>query len=203
LTGVVVRGAAAVIANSRWLAGRLEAQLPGVRCEVVDLGVDLAQFAPGVVEPAPWPGERPRFLCVGSLIERKNVAGLADAFATFGRGSLAFVGDGPLRGSLEGRPGVTVVGRVPHDEVRAWIEACDVLCQPSFLEPFGLATLEAMALARSVVATTEGGPPEFVTPEAGPSPNAAARVAAARHDASRQAARMAEILAAAVAARGA
>jgi glycosyltransferase involved in cell wall biosynthesis len=220
-TRPVVRGAAAVIANSRWLAARLEARYPGLTCEVCDLGVDLAQFAPGAV-PAPWPEEpgrdgdgHPRLVCVGSLIERKNVVALADAFASLGRGSLVFVGDGPLRPALEGRPGVTITGRVPHGAVPSWIAAADVLCQPSLVEPFGLATLEAMALERSVVATTEGGPPEFVTPEAGilvdphdpaamraalerasamPVPNRAARAAASAHDAARQAARMAEIL---------
>jgi glycosyltransferase involved in cell wall biosynthesis len=218
LTRPVVRGAAAVIANSRWLAARLEAHYPGLRCEVCDLGVDLGQFSPDATQPAAWDGDHPRLLCVGSLIERKNVVALADAFAALGRGSLTFVGDGPLRPQLEGRRGVRVVGRVPHDAVPSWIAACDVLCQPSLAEPFGLAALEAMAMARTVVATTEGGPPEFVTPEAGvlvdprdpaaltaaleraaalPSPNPAARSAAAQHDASRQAARMAAILAAA------
>jgi glycosyltransferase involved in cell wall biosynthesis len=217
LTRPVVRGAAAVIANSRWLATRLERHYPGLTCEVCDLGVDLAQFAPGVA-PAPWPaaGPHPRLLCVGSLIERKNVVAVADAFAALGRGSLVFVGDGPLRGALEGRPGVTLVGRVPHADVPGWLAACDVLCQPSLVEPFGLAALEAMALERTVVATSEGGPPEFVTPDAGvlvdphdraalvaaleratalPSPNPAARAAAAEHDAARQAARMAAVLA--------
>ncbi|HEY6759630.1 MAG TPA: glycosyltransferase [Baekduia sp.] len=221
-TRVVVRGAARVIANSEWLAGRLRRWFPGVDVTVADLGVDLARFSPGAAAPAAWPeGAGPRFLCVGSLIERKNVVALADAFEGLGgRGSLVFVGDGPLRGALEGRPGVSVVGRVAHDEVRGWIEACDVLCQPSLAEPFGLATLEAMALERTVVATTAGGPPEFVTPEAGvlvdphdlaaltsalatastfPTPNPAARVAAAAHDASRQAARMAAVLEEAVA----
>jgi glycosyltransferase involved in cell wall biosynthesis len=209
----VVRRAAGVIANSAHLAGRLEA-LTGVRADVIDCGVDMAAFGPGA-EPAAWDGERPRLLCVGSLVERKNVVALADAFAALGRGSLTFVGDGPLRGALEGRPGVHVAGRVPHEEVPRWIAACDVLCQPSLLEPFGQAALEAMAMERSVVATSEGGPPEFVTPEAGvlvdprdpaaladglrraaalPSPNPAARAAAAPHDARRQAARMAAVL---------
>ena len=221
LTRPVVRGAAAVIANSRWLATRLERHYAGLACEVCDLGVDLAEFAPGV-EPAPWSaGDHPRFLCVGSLIERKNVVALADAFAALGAGSLTFVGDGPLAGALRGRAGVTLAGRVPHAEVPAWVAACDVLCQPSLAEPFGLAALEAMAMARTVVATTDGGPPEFVTPEAGvlvdprdapalrealrtaasyPTPNPAARGAAARHDIALQAARMAEILAQAAAA---
>jgi glycosyltransferase involved in cell wall biosynthesis len=215
LTRPVVRGAAAVIANSRWLATRLEGHYAGLRCEVCDLGVDLAEFTPGIA-PAAWTGEHPRLLCVGSLVERKNVVALADAFAALGAGSLTFVGDGPLRGRLEGRPGVTLAGRVPHAEVPSWVAACDVLCQPSRVEPFGLAALEAMAMERTVVATTAGGPPEFVTPEAGvlvdpddepalvqalraaaalPVPNPAARAAAAEHDVARQTGRMIAILA--------
>src|SRR4051794_6457294 len=54
-TRPVVRGAATVIANSRWLAARLEARYPGLTCEVCDLGVDLAEFGPGVA-PKAWPG---------------------------------------------------------------------------------------------------------------------------------------------------
>lgn len=214
-TRLVVRRAAAVIANSRWLAARLEA-ITGVRAEVVDCGVDLERFHPGVA-PAAWPDDAPgpRFLCVGSLVARKNVVGLARAFERLGRGSLVYVGDGPQRVELVARPHVHLAGRVPHDAVPGWIAACDVLCQPSEAEPFGQATLEAMAMARSVVATSVGGPPEFVPPRAGvlvdPSdpaaltaaleeaaalgtPNEAARAAAAEHDVKRQAARMAAIL---------
>ena len=217
LTRRVVRRAAGVIANSEHLAGRLE-RLTGVRAHVIDCGVDMARFSPDH-PPADWPsGDGPRFLCVGSLTERKNVVRLADAFAQLGRGSLVYVGDGPLRAQLAGRPGVHLVGRVPHDEVPGWIAASDILCQASVIEPFGQAALEAMAMARSVVATREGGPPEFVTPEAGvlvdpmevgsiaaglaqtagmPSPNPAAREAAKAHDARLQAERMAAVLASA------
>lgn len=214
-TRLVVRHAAGVIANSRHLAGRLEA-ITGVWAEVVDCGVDMEAFSPER-EPVAWPvsSDGPRFLCVGSLVKRKNVVRLADAFAKLGRGSLVFLGDGPLRIDLVARPGVHLAGRVPHDQVPGWIAACDVLCQPSLSEPFGQAALEAMAMARSVVATREGGPPEFVTPAAGvlvdpldtaglaaameraaalPSPNPAARAAASGHDVRRQAARMAAIL---------
>jgi glycosyltransferase involved in cell wall biosynthesis len=211
----VVRRADAVIVNSRWLGERLARHVPGVAYEVCDLGVDLAEFDPETVVPAPWDGPHPRFLCVGSLIERKNVVALAEAFGALGRGSLAFLGDGPLRGELEGRKGVTVLGRMPHVEVARWMAAADVLCQPSLEEAFGLAALEAMALARTVIATREGGPPEFVTQAAGvlvdpkdpaalrsaleraasmPVPNPAARAAATAHDVRRQAVKMVEIL---------
>ena len=211
----------AVIANSRWLADRLTEQVPAAqpKIEVADCGVDLDAFSPRPADQARtelvWEGEGPAFLCVGSLIERKNVVRLADAFASLGRGRLAFVGDGPLRPALEGRPDVTLTGRVPQSEVPRWVAACDVLCQPSLTEPFGQATLEGMAMERTVLATSVGGPPEFVTPEAGvlvdpqdpaalphamelaatkPTPNPAARRAAAEHDVKRQAARMTEIL---------
>ncbi|MEJ7714875.1 MAG: glycosyltransferase [Thermoleophilaceae bacterium] len=160
---------------------------------------------------------RPRSaLCVrGGLDERKNVARLVEAFQALGRGSLVLVGDGPARASLEGVPGTTLVGRIPHDQVADWITACDVLCLPSTVEPLGQVVLEAMASERSVVATRVGGPPELVPPEAGvlvdpgsteditagmasaaalPSPNPAARRAAAEHDVRRQAGRMAEVL---------
>ena len=217
----VLKRSSAVIANSHWLAGQLTERIPEARpkISVADLGVDLEAFSPRSADEARrelgWDGEGPAFLCVGSLIERKNVVRLAEAFASLGRGRLAFVGDGPLRSELEGRPHVSLVGRVPQSQVPRWVAACDVLCQPSLIEPFGQATLEAMAMERTVVATSNGGPPEFVTPEAGvlvdphdpaalphalelaaskPSPNPPAREAAAKHDVKLQAARMAEVL---------
>jgi len=110
---------------------------------------------------------------------------------------------------------VLLVGRLAHGEIPGRLAASHVLCQPSLVEPFGLALLEAMAVGRSVVATRIGGPPEFVPAEAGtlidptdvddiarglrvasslPCPNEAARSAAAAHDLRRQADRVEEIL---------
>jgi glycosyltransferase involved in cell wall biosynthesis len=222
----VVYRSAAIVANSRWLADRLAERVPTARAklEIANCGVDLEAFAPRPAAAArrelDWEGDGPAFLCVGSLTERKNVVGLADAFERLGRGRIAFVGDGPLRSALEGRPGVRIVGRIPQAEVVPWIAACDVLCQPSLVEPFGQATLEGMAMERTVVATMVGGPPEFVSPEAGvitdphdigrltavleraaslPSPNPAGRAAAAEQDVCRQTARMATVLERAVA----
>ncbi len=220
-TRFVVGRASAVIANSRWLADQLAGSVPSARpkTSIADCGIDLAQFTPAAAAPARealgWDGPGPAFVCVGSLIERKNVIRLADAFAQLGEGRLAFVGDGPLRPRLEGRTGVRVVGRIAQTEVPAWIAAADVLCQPSIREPFGQATLEGLAMERTVVATRVGGPPEFVTPEAGvlvdpfdgaelaealrlaaamPTPNPAARAAAAAHDVEIETGRMLEVL---------
>jgi glycosyltransferase involved in cell wall biosynthesis len=215
LTRRVVTRASSVIAVSDYLRRELEAKLPEARgkTHVVDSGVDLGRFSPSQVTKCHL--DSPAFLCVGSLTERKNVVRLADAFARLGDGSLTFVGDGPLRGRLEGRDRVRVVGRVPHDDVPGWIASADVVCQPSLIEPLGHSLLEAMACARSVVATRIGGPPEFVSADAGvlvdptdldslerglraaaslPRPNDAARAAATRHDVRRQAERVEQIL---------
>jgi glycosyltransferase involved in cell wall biosynthesis len=211
-TRFVARRAAAIIAVSDYLRRELEAKVPEARgkTEVVDSGVDLDRFT---VQPAPT--GPPRYLCIGSLIQRKNVLRLASAFERLGEGTLTFVGDGPLRGQLESRPGIELTGALPYDRIPAQIAAAHVVCQPSLIEPFGQAVLEAMACGRSVVATRIGGPPEFVPPEAGvlvdpvdedalaealrsaaalPCPNRAARAAAEEHDVRRQAGKVEAIL---------
>jgi len=220
-TRLAVRRAHAVVAVSSWLLDRLVEVVPDAqrKSAVIDCGVDLERFSVCSAEAARaeigWSPEGTAFVCVGSLSERKNVLGLARAFERRGEGSLAFVGDGPLRGALEGRPGIHLEGTVDHGAVPAWFAAADVVCQPSMIEPFGLSTLEGLASGRSVVATRIGGPPEFVPSEAGvlvdpadddaleaalgkaaglPRPNVAARHAAEAHDVRRQAERVEELL---------
>jgi glycosyltransferase involved in cell wall biosynthesis len=218
-TRFVVRRAVAVVCVSEYLRRELETKLPAARgkTEVVSSGVDLERF-----RIAPPPGGPPRYLCVGALTGRKNVVRLADAFARLEEGTLTFAGEGPLRPALEGRAGVRLVGRVPHDDVPRLLAESHVLCQPSLIEPLGQSLLEAMACGRSVVATRIGGPPEFVPPEAGilvdpldvdalaeamrgaaamPRPNEAAREAASAHDVARQAERLEAILSRAAASR--
>jgi glycosyltransferase involved in cell wall biosynthesis len=221
LTELAVGRANTIVTVSDYLRRELLRKLPGLedRIEVIDSGVDLDRFRARDATKARgelgWQGEEPFYLCVGRLDERKNVVRLAEAFERGGQGSLAFVGDGSLRSALAGRPGVRLVGRVRHDEVATWISACDVLCQPSLVEPFGQALLEAMASERSVVATEVGGPREFVSAESGvlvdprsvdaiaaglrraaelPRPNRAARVAASAHDVRLQAERVEAVL---------
>jgi len=220
-TRITLRRAAGVVAVSSWLRDRLETAVPDVlgRVEVIDCGVDLDRFGPADPEAARaeigWRPEGTAFVCAGSLTERKNVLRLARAFERREEGSLAFVGDGPLHGALEGRPGIHLAGPVAHRDVALWLQAADVVCQPSLVEPFGLVTLEAMACGRPVVATRVGGPPEFVPPGAGvlvdpededglvaalgaaaalPRPNDAARAAAAAHGIRRQAERIEALL---------
>src|SRR5437764_1203205 len=78
------------------------------KTEVVDSGVDLERFT---VQRAPQ--GPPHYLCIGSLIQRKNVLRLARAFERLGEGRLTFVGEGPLRAQLDGRPGIELMGALP------------------------------------------------------------------------------------------
>lgn len=232
-TRFLARRADHVVAVSRFLADDLEHRVPGLagRVKVFDAGADVAEtFTPGSREEAReqvgWsraaPPDGPAFLFVGTLDERKNVLRLASAFERLGTGSLTFVGDGPFRAELAGRPGIRLVGRVAHDQVVNWIRATDVLCLPSTVEPFGQVLIEAMACERSVVATRVGGPPEFVPRGVGvlvepldvadierglreaaalPTPNPAGRAAALDHDVRRQAERAERLLRSAANAR--
>jgi glycosyltransferase involved in cell wall biosynthesis len=211
-TNLVVRRASAVVAVSDYLRRELERKIPAARgkVEVVDCGVDLDRF-----RPAPAPEGPTAYLHVGALSERKNVVRLARAFERVDEGTLTFVGDGALRAEIEGRNRVRLLGSVPHERIPELLADAHVVCQPSLVEPFGQALLEAMACERSVVATSVGGPPEFVTEDAGvlvdpldessiaeglraagrlPRPNPAARAAAARHDVNEQARRVEEVL---------
>jgi glycosyltransferase involved in cell wall biosynthesis len=83
---------------------------------------------------------------------------------------LVVAGQGPLRAELEREaeriaPGATaLIGFV--EDVRAFMNACDVLAfptQPALGEGFGLAALEAMACGRPVVATEVASLPELVS----------------------------------------
>ena len=96
-----------------------------------------------------------------------------------------------------------------------YYRAAEVYLHAAKVDTFPTAVLESLACGTPVVATRVGGPPEFVTPGAGvlvdpldeeaiaaamraasalPSPNDAARAAAAEHDVNRQAARIEAIL---------
>ena len=163
LTRRVIGRARAVICVSAYLAERLPSQPR--RLEVIDCGVDTELFTPAPREP----GEGPRFLTVGSLIERKNVGRLIEAFAQLGEGSLTIVGSGPLEADLRASapPGVTFLGRVPPQRIPELYREHDVYCQTSLVEAQGQALLEALATARPVVATRVGGPPEYVSDGAG------------------------------------
>jgi glycosyltransferase involved in cell wall biosynthesis len=154
--------------------------VPAERVRVVHYGIDASGW------PLDEPGRRRARRRLGLLpgdvgigIAARLIAGkghslLLEALAEARRESpelrLLVAGRGPLRAELEREgerltPGaVTFVGFV--DDVKAFMNACDVVAFPSQAalgEGFGLAALEAMATRRPVVATDVASLPEVVT----------------------------------------
>ena len=209
----VVHGAAALIAVSGWLRDRLIASAPDAagKTEVVDCGVDLERFRPLERAAGPAPGFPLR-----RFADRAQERGPARGRVRAARNRVAHVRRRrPPRGrGSKGAPASPSRATCRTTPCRATLAAADVLCQPSLVEPFGQAALEALACSRSVVATRVGGPPEFVPPNAGvlvdpldedalaealraaslPVPNPAASAAGRLHDLRLQAERVEAIL---------
>jgi len=78
------------------------------------------------------------------------------------------VGDGPLRGELEGEAKRLGIEEAVHfaglqQDVRPWLSAMDAYMMSSSFEGLPVALLEAMAMEIPAVATAVGGVPEAVT----------------------------------------
>ncbi|WP_297486551.1 glycosyltransferase family 4 protein [Thermococcus sp.] len=85
---------------------------------------------------------------------------------------LVVVGDGPLRGKLEGlvkklglSEYVKFVGARPHDEIPLWMNAADLFVLPSLREGNPTVMFEALGVGLPFVGTSVGGVPEVIKSE--------------------------------------
>ena len=112
-----------------------------------------------------------RFIYVGQLIERKNVASVLRSFAAIktGADSLTIAGDGPLTQELTNLStalGVTssvhFVGHKSQEELAALYAASNTLILASTNEVWGLVVNEALASGLHVVVSDKCGVAEFI-----------------------------------------
>jgi glycosyltransferase involved in cell wall biosynthesis len=138
------------------------------KLRVVQCGIDPRGLAPPASRP---PGGPLRLLTVGRLVPGKGHAVLLEALARLRDEGVdvvtTFVGDGPERDGLERlahalRLDVRFAGAVGQDELRAYYEAAQLFCLPTFAEGLGVVLLEAMASGLPVVSTLVMGVPEVV-----------------------------------------
>lgn len=103
---------------------------------------------------------------VGSLVERKGVSYLIDAFRGIAepRARLLIVGDGPLQAALEARAAddsrIAFLGYRRNGA--EYIKASDIFVLPSLYEGLPNVVIEAMAVGTPVVAARVCGVPELV-----------------------------------------
>jgi glycosyltransferase involved in cell wall biosynthesis len=163
---------AALVAVSRAVAEDYRRHMGWENIHVVPNGVDLQAFAPGGDDraAAEWPSPGLRLLSIGRLHPQKGHRVLLDALAaarqTGAQLSLLVAGEGAERAALQAQ--ASALGLQGHvrfagrRDVRPLLAAADVFVFPSLYEAVGIALLEAMACARSIVASRTGGIPEVV-----------------------------------------
>jgi glycosyltransferase involved in cell wall biosynthesis len=169
LTRYSLRHADEITATGRDLAEQTAKYAPpGKAVHSVPYGVDLTLF-----QPRPRPdGDQVVIGTAARLSVEKGVRYLVEAFARlrdrFGdRVALRIAGDGPERSMLEALDrrlgtGVEFGGWLDHGDLPAFLQSLDIFALPSVFEGFGVAAVEASAMALPVVGSRINGIPDVV-----------------------------------------
>lgn len=163
----VVKKASRIITVSEFSKKDIAARLgiPEERISVVYLGVDKAKFSMNERTD----NRRNYILTVSTLVPRKNISGLAEAFvrANLPDTELIIVGQEPRLskdwklGAYKKHPRIRFVGRASDQELIDLYQHAKMFVFPSFSEGFGLPPLEAMACGSPVLASNATCIPEI------------------------------------------
>ncbi|HEX3490643.1 MAG TPA: glycosyltransferase [Streptosporangiaceae bacterium] len=170
LEASIARAVSAVLAQSSEETADLAGLgVPHDTVRIVPCGVDTARFSP--TGPAVRRGAHPRLLTCAPLQSGQGLETLIRALPQAPDAELVIIG-GPYRRLLRSLPyyrtlaglaasagvrdRVIFTGRVPDGDLPAWFRSADLFVSAASYEPFGMATVQAMACGRPVVATSVG-----------------------------------------------
>lgn len=138
-------------------------------------GVDTTRFNPARRSEAlrqAWgvAPEDPVVIHAGRMAHEKNYPLVLRAFAAMGAANpwlkCVFVGDGPLRPTLERRfPSAIFTGFIPRDDLACHYASADIYAHASLTETFGNVLTEAMASGLAVVGFDYAAALQFVRSE--------------------------------------
>jgi glycosyltransferase involved in cell wall biosynthesis len=170
LNAMVRRGATVYTAHctaARDFVNR-ELGVPEGRVKVLHVGVDAQLFRPSE-GPTPLADGEIKLLTVARLHPYKGLDHLIRAMAIVHRQHpgvvLYIMGRGPSGPDLKKLAGELIPGDavrfvetpVPNVQMPPVYSSCDIYVQPSVVEPYGIAVLEAMGCGRPVVCSRVGG----------------------------------------------
>jgi glycosyltransferase involved in cell wall biosynthesis len=157
------------ICVSDYLADYLIQQrgLDRTKVKTIYNGVDLDYFkatpeSPPIKNEFPRKGEQILIGAIGRLVAEKGLEylleGIPDVLKRFPQAKVLLVGDGPLKAHLERR--VISLGLKERiiftgfrSDIREILSCLDILILPSLLEGFPMIILEAMAMAKTIIAS--------------------------------------------------
>jgi glycosyltransferase involved in cell wall biosynthesis len=173
-------GAKLVIAVSGFLSEEIQRiyDVHHSKIHVVPNGVNCHEFD-GFIDPGEVKGRYgiapmdPMVFCAGRMSAQKGIDMLVEAvpmvLGYYPSTKFIISGDGPEKDLVVRRAhevgaahAIRFLGALPRGEYVNVAKACDIMAVPSRNEPFGIVVLEAWSAGKPVVATTAGGPREFV-----------------------------------------
>ena len=115
-----------------------------------------------------------RFCFMGRLVDWKALELVLEAMSRASGTTLDVIGDGPMHGQWKTLANklmlgerVRFLGWLPQQECAQHLRGCCALVLPSLYECGGAVVLEAMAMAKPVIATAWGGPLDYLDESCG------------------------------------
>lgn len=164
------RHAAMILTATQATLATIPARYQSKCRQLLENGVNLDLFTAAAYPPAPSDNTPLHVVFVGRLLPMKGVGMLLEAVKALAFPvQLTLVGEGSERANLEGLAAdlglsaqVRFTGNLPLAEIADIVRQGHVFCLPSVRESGGAVLLEAMAVARPVIAVDFGGPGEIV-----------------------------------------